>query len=57
MLEKRTCQKCGGPTEGFVCDRCGQEMAECDLSHSCGIEHCKAKCLNCGKSEDKCDCR
>lgn len=50
------CKKCDGKIEGYKCDMCGAEAAEHDEKHSCGGNHCVAKCASCDQVETKCSC-
>lgn len=50
------CAKCGGATEGYKCDVCGEESATHKENHRCGGSHCVAKCKECGQAETKCAC-
>ena len=50
------CKKCGGPTEGYKCDVCGEESEAHVESHKCGGAHCMPKCAACGQAEAKCTC-
>lgn len=51
-----TCSKCGGATEGYKCDACGEESAAHDPNHKCGGDHCVAKCTGCDQAHTKCTC-
>ena len=53
----KKCLKCGGNVSGFKCDMCGAEAAEHDEKHSCGGDHCVAKCASCDQAETKCSCK
>lgn len=55
-MEDKKCVKCGGKTEGYKCDMCGEEAEKHDESHSCGGDHCVTKCAGCSQSETKCTC-
>lgn len=50
------CKKCGEKTDDYKCDMCGAEAKEHDSNHSCGGNHCVAKCAGCGEAETKCTC-
>lgn len=51
------CRRCGGATDGYKCDKCGYEMKERDIKHSCGDKHCLSKCQACGQAESDCKCQ
>ncbi|MBI2023897.1 hypothetical protein HYT00_00660 [Candidatus Giovannonibacteria bacterium] len=53
---EKKCSTCGGKAAGYKCDSCGVEAAEHDEKHSCGGNHCVAKCANCNQAETKCAC-
>ena len=50
------CKTCGGATEGYKCDTCGEESSVHVESHRCGGEHCVPKCTSCKEAETKCTC-
>lgn len=53
---EKKCAKCEGKVSGYKCDMCGAEAVEHDEKHSCGGNHCVAKCASCSQSETKCSC-
>ena len=50
------CKTCGGPTQDYKCDMCGEESKMKDPNHKCGGEHCMSKCKGCSEAEGKCTC-
>ena len=52
-----SCKTCGGVTEGYKCDVCGEESATHDDSHKCDGDHCVQKCVACNQAETKCTCK
>lgn len=53
---EKKCAKCAGKTAGYKCDMCGTEAEKHDANHSCGGDHCVAKCAACNEAETKCSC-
>jgi RecJ-like exonuclease len=53
---EKECAKCGGKVSGYKCDVCGTEVEQHDEKHSCGGNHCVAKCSSCHQAETKCRC-
>jgi len=50
------CKICGGETNSYKCDMCGEESITHDENHGCGGEHCMPKCAGCNEAEIKCTC-
>jgi len=53
---EKACKTCGGPSQGYKCDMCGEEMMSQDPNHKCGGDHCMPKCKDCNEAEGKCAC-
>jgi len=51
-----SCVKCGGSTDGYVCEMCGDEMEIFVRDHECGGEHVVPKCKGCGQPQMDCTC-
>ncbi|MFA6338581.1 MAG: hypothetical protein WCW87_00765 [Candidatus Paceibacterota bacterium] len=51
------CKTCGGATEGYKCDVCGDESSEHIEEHPCGNSHNMPKCAECNEAEIKCSCK